>query len=95
MSGSPEEIMRAMTATLALINAIASLALSVAYAANGAAMDRMTTLVLWAATLVIAVISGAVAHRYAARRRAGMMRSMIALVFAFVSLVVGVIVFLL
>lgn len=86
--------MRGMHATLSVISAFASLALSLS-AFLSVIPVRETTIILWVATLTIAMISGTIAHEKAVRERSGLARSMIGLIIAVISLVVGIVGFLL
>ncbi|MFT4307763.1 MAG: hypothetical protein ACMXYM_00135 [Candidatus Woesearchaeota archaeon] len=52
------------------------------------------SIILWAATLTVAVLVGTLARRAAVRERVGLARSTIGLMLSLLSLVVGIIAFL-
>jgi uncharacterized membrane protein YecN with MAPEG domain len=85
--------MRGLLATLSALSAIASVALALTALISGS-MPREVGIVLWAATLSIAVIAGTIARKNAMRERAGLARSTIGLMLSFCSLIVGIVAFL-
>jgi hypothetical protein len=85
--------MRGLLATLSALSAIASLSLSLS-ALLVQILNRDLSILLWAATLTIAVITGTLARKNAVRERVGLARSTMGLMLSMCSLVVGIVAFL-
>ena len=85
--------MNGVLATLAALSAFASLSLALS-ALLAHVFAREVSIILWAATLTIAVITGTLARKNAARERAGLARSTIGLMLSLCSLIVGIVAFL-
>ena len=84
--------MRGLLATLSVISAIASLSLPLS--SFVATPNREASIIIWAATLVIAVIAGTIARKQAVRNRVGLGRSTIGLMVSICALIVGIIAYL-
>ena len=85
--------MRGLLATLSALSAIASLTLALSALLTDS-IARETTIILWAATLTIAILFGSNARKNAVRERAGLARSTIGLMLGVCSLIVGIFAFL-